>query len=89
MAVRGASRHASVNNMNIDSDHDELLPEYDLDELLKDAAVGRYAERFAHGTNLVLIEPDIWEAFPDAESVNAALRLVIEAARLARTEQSA
>lgn len=40
---------------------------------------GRYAKRFARGTNLILLEPDVADAFPDSESVNAALRIVLRA----------
>ena len=40
---------------------------------------GRYAKRFAQGTNLILLEPDVAEVFPDAESVNAALRVLLRA----------
>ena len=39
---------------------------------------GKYAKRFAQGTNIVLLEPDIAEAFPTARAVNAALRKVLE-----------
>jgi hypothetical protein len=35
---------------------------------------GKYAEQYALGTNVVLIEPDLSEAFPDSKSVNDALR---------------
>jgi hypothetical protein len=35
---------------------------------------GKYAERFKQGSNLVLIDPDLHELFPDSESVNRALR---------------
>ena len=42
---------------------------------------GRYAKRFAQGTNLVPIDRDLTESFPDAESVNAALRLFVDVAR--------
>jgi hypothetical protein len=42
---------------------------------------GRYAKRYAAGTNLVLLEPDVAAAFPDSESVNQALRLLVKAAR--------
>jgi hypothetical protein len=40
---------------------------------------GRYAKRFAEGTNLVLLAPDVAEVFPDSDSVNAALRVVLRA----------
>jgi len=35
---------------------------------------GKYTTRFNEGTNVVTLDPDIAEAFPDSESVNAALR---------------
>jgi hypothetical protein len=35
---------------------------------------GKHLERMREGTNLVLIAPDLVEAFPDSESVNEALR---------------
>jgi len=56
---------------------DELRPEYDLGELLKEGVRGKYAERFREGTNLVLLAPDVAGAFPTEEAVNDALRLVI------------
>lgn len=49
---------------------DELLPEYSL----KGGVRGKYAAAFDEGTNLVLLDPDVAEVFPDAESVNRALR---------------
>lgn len=41
---------------------------------------GQYAKRYAAGTNIVVLEPDVAEAFPTARAVNAALR------RLLRTD---
>jgi hypothetical protein len=35
---------------------------------------GKYAKRYAEGTNLVLLEPDVAKEFPDAAAVNEALR---------------
>ena len=57
---------------------DELRPEYDLAGLLKDGVRGKYASRYKEGTNLVLLAPDVAEAFPTEEAVNSALRLVIK-----------
>ena len=65
---------------------DELCPEYDLSELLKGAVRGKYADRYREGTNLVLLAPDVAEAFPDEEAVNEALRLVLRLARIAVME---
>jgi hypothetical protein len=38
---------------------------------------GKYAKRFASGTNVVLLEPDVAEAFPNAKAVNTALRKML------------
>lgn len=59
---------------------DELRPEYDFSKL-KVRAHGRYAKRYLDGTNLVLLAPDVAEAFPDADSVNEALRSLIRATK--------
>ncbi len=61
---------------------DELRPEYDLRRLLKGGVQGKYAERYREGTNLVLLAPDVAEAFPTEETVNEALRLVIQLTKL-------
>lgn len=58
---------------------DELRPEYDLSKL-KGGVRGKYFKRALAGTNLVLIEPDLAEAFPDTASVNRALRTLLDAA---------
>ena len=38
---------------------------------------GKYADRYAQGVNLVLLDPDLTAAFPDSKSVNEALRSLI------------
>ena len=59
---------------------DSLRPEYDLSEL-KGGVRGKYYRQAAAGTNLILIEPDLAEVFRDAESVNRALRLLVDTAK--------
>jgi hypothetical protein len=54
---------------------DELRPEYDLSKL-KGGVRGKYYARARAGTNLVLIEPDLANVFPDTDAVNRALRLL-------------
>ncbi len=61
---------------------DDLRPEYDLSQL-KGAVRGKYYRRARAGTNLVLIEPELAEVFPDSESVNRALRLLVATAEAA------
>lgn len=58
---------------------DELRHEYDLSQL-KGRVRGKYVERYRAGTNLVLLEPDVAAAFPDAKAVNEALRMLIKVA---------
>jgi len=38
---------------------------------------GKYADRFKDGSNVVVLDPDVAATFPDAESVNRALRALI------------
>ena len=64
--------------------NDELRPEYDLSRL-KGGVRGKYYRRTMAGTNLVLIEPDLAKKFPDTDSVNRALRLLVDAAGAATT----
>jgi hypothetical protein len=58
---------------------DELRPEYDLSQLGRGVR-GKYYRQAKARTNLVLIEPDLAQAFPDQESVNRALRLLVATA---------
>lgn len=48
----------------------DMLEEYDFSGGVK----GKYAERYAEGTNVVVVDPDVAAFFPDHDSVNAALR---------------
>ena len=59
---------------------DEMRPEYDFSQL-KGRARGKYVERYREGTNLVLLDPDVAAAFPDAKAVNEALRLLMNVAQ--------
>ena len=48
----------------------DMLEEYDFTQGVR----GKYAKRYAEGTNLVAIDPDVAEFFPDHDAVNEALR---------------
>jgi hypothetical protein len=63
-----------------ENEEDELRPEYSFSKL-KGRVRGKYAERYRAGTNLVLLEPDVATAFPDAKAVNEALRLLMKVAQ--------
>lgn len=51
-------------------DADDLRPEYDFSGGVR----GKYAGRFAGRARVVTLDPDVARVFPDAESVNEALR---------------
>ena len=56
-----------MKKMNNDPD---MLEEYDFTGGVR----GKYAKRYEEGTNVVVIDPDLIEYFPDHDSVNEALR---------------
>lgn len=65
------------------TEDDGLRAEYDLAKL-GPGIRGKYYKQATAGTNLVLIEPDLAEVFPDGDSVNRALRLLADAAAAAK-----
>jgi hypothetical protein len=46
---------------------------------------GKYVDQYRRGTNVVLLDPEVAEAFPDSKSVNDALRAILAVAT--RTER--
>lgn len=55
----------------------ELRDEYDLSKMTI-VAKGRYAPHRRAGKNVVLLAPDVVQAFPTDEAVNEALRLIMQ-----------
>jgi hypothetical protein len=51
---------------------------------MKGGVRGKHAKRYREGTNIVLLEPDIAEAFPNDEAVNQALRGILNTTRAVR-----
>ena len=49
---------------------------------------GKYVERYRAGTNLVLLDSDVAQAFPTEDSVNEALRLLMQVAQRQPANQS-
>jgi hypothetical protein len=52
-----------------------MRAEYDFSK----AKRGQTAARYAEGTNVVLLDPDVREVFPDSAAVNEALRTLTRA----------
>ncbi|MCD6345101.1 MAG: hypothetical protein J7M17_05835 [Anaerolineae bacterium] len=63
--------------MKKDYDDYELREEYDLSKL-PIVPRGRYAPERRMGKNLVVLDPDVAQAFQNDEAVNAALRLILQ-----------
>ena len=67
--------------------NDEMLEEYDFSNGIR----GKYTQRYNSGVNIIKLDQDVRKIFPDAKSVNNALRTLInliprhqnESARLA------
>ena len=51
---------------------DEMRDHYDF----RAGVRGKYARQYAEGTNVVVLDPDVAQLFPDRESVNEALRAI-------------
>jgi len=50
---------------------------------------GKYVHRYRRGTNVVLLDPEVAEAFPDSKSVNDALRALVAIATRAEPRKRA
>ncbi len=61
-------------NKKNDSD---FLAEYNFSKAVR----GKYSRRYAQGTNVVVLEPDVARAFPNAKAVNSSLRALAQIIR--------
>lgn len=59
--------------MKVMNNDPDMLEEYDFSKGIR----GKYAKRYAEGTNVVFIDPDVADFFPDHDAVNDALRSLI------------
>jgi len=57
-----------------------MRPEYDFSKAVRGATAARYAE----GANIAVIDPDVLDVFPDAATVNEALRALAPVLRRQR-----
>ena len=65
----------NVEQVEIERDPD-MLDDYDFSQGVR----GKYVQRFAQGSNVIVLSPDVAEIFPDSESVINALRMLVEIA---------
>lgn len=60
----------SVSRKGRAADRGTIRPEYDFSRAVRGVTAARYAQ----GTNVVVIDPDVLDVFPTSASVNEALR---------------
>jgi hypothetical protein len=63
----------------------EMRAEYDFSSGVR----GKYVDRYRRGTNVVFIDPELAQAFPDSKSVNDALRALVAIATRAEARKRA
>ena len=68
------------NSINPPDDY-ELNDEYDLSRMTI-LPKGRFDPKHRIGKNVIVLEPDVAQAFPTDEAVNEALRLLVKASKL-------
>jgi hypothetical protein len=62
---------------------EDMRPEYDFSGAVR----GKYYDRYRSSSNIVVLDPDVSAAFPNAASVNDALRMLVTVARKRVTKQ--
>ena len=63
--------------MNQNGEQDVMRAAYDFSSGVR----GKHHEAYRHGTNLVLLEPDVAAVFKDSATVNSVLRTLAKIAR--------
>lgn len=59
-----------TNNQHRNADRDTMRPEYDFSKAVRGVTAARYAQ----GANVIVIDPEVLDVFPDSAAVNATLR---------------
>jgi hypothetical protein len=65
-------------------DEDDLRPEYS-EDLIRSGIRGKYAKRYRSQSNVIVVDDDLTDAFPNAKAVNDALRDYLELRKRAAT----
>ncbi len=68
---------ANHGKRKVSSEEDTLRPEYDFSKGVR----GKHYARYATGTNVVVLEPDVAAEFRTAKDVNETLRAVADMGR--------
>ena len=62
------------------TNRNELRAEYKLSDFPRGFVRGKYANRLRRSSNIVVLRPEVAEAFPNEEAVNKALLSLIDVA---------
>jgi hypothetical protein len=73
MRKRGSSRRKLI-------ERDTMRPEYDFSRAVRGVTAARYAQ----GANVVVVDPEVLDVFPDGAAVNETLRALAPVLRLQR-----
>ncbi len=65
---------------NRKNERDTMRPEYDFSRAVR----GLTAARYARGSNIVVVDPEVLDVFPDGGTVNEALRALAPVLRRQR-----
>jgi len=65
-------------------ERDTMRPEYDFSRAVRGVTAARYAK----GTNIVVVDPEVLDVFPNSRAVNEALRALAPVLRGRRTSRS-
>jgi hypothetical protein len=65
-------------------DKDDLRPEYS-EDLIRSGIRGKYAKRYRSQSNVIVVDDDLTDVFPNAKAVNDALRDYLELRKKAAT----
>jgi hypothetical protein len=71
--ARAAENEKVMKKVPNKSSRRQMRNEYDFSQ----GERGRYARRYAQGTNIVVLEPDVAKMFPNSKVVNVLLRGII------------
>jgi hypothetical protein len=63
-------KRAKAKKHRLEDDRDTMRPEYDFSGAVRGVTAARYAQ----GTNIVTVDPDVADVFPNTSAVNEALR---------------
>ena len=65
-------------------DDDDLRSEYP-EELIRSGVRGKYAKRYRSQSNVIVVDDDLTDTFPNSKAVNDALRDYLELRKKAAT----